>query len=62
MICSSFCFSLFVYLAGVVRESGAIKKCFDEFYEDFIISDELRKVRSHSVLPCEITKNMSMCF
>jgi len=27
-----------------VRESGNIRKCFDEFYEDFVISDELRKV------------------
>ncbi|KAJ7311613.1 hypothetical protein OS493_039893, partial [Desmophyllum pertusum] len=30
---------------GIVRESGNIKKCFDEFYEDFVISDELRKVK-----------------
>ena len=29
---------------GIVRESGNIKKCFDEFFEDFVISDELRKV------------------
>lgn len=29
---------------GIVRESGNIRKCFDEFYEDFVISDELRKV------------------
>ena len=29
-----------------MRESGNIRKCFDEFYEDFVISDELRKVRT----------------
>lgn len=29
---------------SVVRDSGALHKCFDEFYEDFTISDELRKV------------------
>ncbi|PIK44303.1 hypothetical protein BSL78_18841 [Apostichopus japonicus] len=28
----------------VVRESGHIVKCFDDFYEDFTISDELRKM------------------
>ena len=28
----------------VVRESGSIKKCFDEVCGDFIISDELRKL------------------
>ena len=27
-----------------VRESGSIKKCFDEVCGDFIISDELRKL------------------
>ncbi|XP_033638005.1 cilia- and flagella-associated protein 300-like isoform X1 [Asterias rubens] len=29
---------------GIVRENGSIVKCLDEFYEDFQISDELRKV------------------
>ncbi len=29
---------------GIVRDSGSIVKCLDEFYEDFQISDELRKV------------------
>ena len=29
---------------NVVRESGHISKCFDEFCGDFQISDELRKV------------------
>ena len=28
----------------VVRESGNIRKCFDEVCGDFIISDELRKL------------------
>ena len=36
---------------GIVRESGNIKKCFDEFYEDFVISDELRKVRTNNAYP-----------
>lgn len=31
-------------ISQVVRESGSIRKCFDEVYEDFIISDELRKL------------------
>jgi len=34
-------------LKGIVRESGNIRKCFDEFYEDFVISDELRKVSTN---------------
>ena len=29
---------------NVVRESGAIQKCFDEYYQDMVVSDELRKV------------------
>lgn len=29
---------------GVVRESGHIVKCFDEMVDDFLISDELKKV------------------
>ncbi|KAJ8031158.1 hypothetical protein HOLleu_27800 [Holothuria leucospilota] len=29
---------------GIVRDSGHIVKCFDDFYEDFTISDELRKM------------------
>ena len=32
-----------------MRESGNIRKCFDEFYEDFVISDELRKVRTTGI-------------
>jgi len=39
-------------LAGVVRESGNIVKCFDEVCGDFVISDELRKVMAiHSWAP-----------
>ncbi len=30
--------------SDIVRETGAIRKCFDEYYENIIISDELRKV------------------
>lgn len=29
---------------GIVRESGTIVKCFDEMCDDFLVSDELRKV------------------
>ena len=29
--------------ANIVRESGAIKKCLDEYYESIVVSDELRK-------------------
>lgn len=35
-----------LYDNNVVRESGHIVKCFDDFYEDFIVSDELRKAGS----------------
>ena len=28
----------------IVRENGHIKKCFDDYYDDFVISDELRKM------------------
>uniref|UniRef100_A0A8D0LAU0 Cilia- and flagella-associated protein 300 n=1 Tax=Sphenodon punctatus TaxID=8508 RepID=A0A8D0LAU0_SPHPU len=33
-----------LYCEGVVRESGYIVKCYDDYYDDFLISDELRKV------------------
>ncbi|XP_078401010.1 cilia- and flagella-associated protein 300 isoform X1 [Cetorhinus maximus] len=33
-----------LYTEGIVRETGHITKCLDEFYEDFIISDQLRQV------------------
>lgn len=32
------------YERQIVRESGSIKKCLDEYYEDILVSDELRKV------------------
>ena len=34
-----------LWKCGVVRESGQIVKCYDEVHGDFVISDELRKVR-----------------
>lgn len=33
-----------LYTEGVVRENGVIVKCYDEYYDDIPISDELRKV------------------
>ena len=27
----------------IVRENGSIRKCFDEYYDNVLISDELRK-------------------
>lgn len=33
-----------LYSEGVVRETGDIVKCYDDCYEDILISDELRKV------------------
>lgn len=43
--CSVLSMAFFDRLYGtIVRDSGALRKCFDEFYEDFTISDELRKV------------------
>ena len=35
----------FVLVIEVVRKSGSICKCYDDFCEDIQISDELRKVR-----------------
>lgn len=29
---------------GIVREGGSIKKCLDEYFEDIVVSDELRKL------------------
>ena len=34
-----------IFDSGIAREHGLISKCFDEFYEDYVISDELRKVK-----------------
>ncbi|KAL4220127.1 hypothetical protein ACF0H5_020538 [Mactra antiquata] len=43
--CSVLSMTFFDRLYGpVVRDSGYLIKCFDEFYEDFTISDELRKM------------------
>uniref|UniRef100_UPI00398E5F6D cilia- and flagella-associated protein 300-like isoform X2 n=1 Tax=Pristiophorus japonicus TaxID=55135 RepID=UPI00398E5F6D len=33
-----------LYTEEIVRETGHITKCLDEFYEDFTISDKLRQV------------------
>ena len=35
---------MYLIAIGLVRESGVIFKCFDEYVEGFTISDELRKV------------------
>lgn len=35
-----------LYEKKICRENGGIKKCLDEYYEDILISDELRKVMS----------------
>ncbi|XP_013418162.1 uncharacterized protein C11orf70 homolog [Lingula anatina] len=29
---------------GIIRESGQIMKCFDDYYDDITVSDELRKM------------------
>ena len=33
-----------ILFLGLVRESGAICKCYDEQIGDFLVSDQLRKV------------------
>ena len=33
-----------LFESGIVREQGHISKCFDEYFDDYTISDELRKV------------------
>ncbi|NXX50765.1 CF300 protein, partial [Tricholaema leucomelas] len=33
-----------LYSEGVVRETGYIVKCYDDYYDDILIADELRKV------------------
>nr|XP_014352185.1 PREDICTED: uncharacterized protein C11orf70 homolog isoform X2 [Latimeria chalumnae] len=45
LTCSQISMSFFdcLYSKGIVRETGHITKCLDEFYEDIPISDELRK-------------------
>ncbi|XP_052784658.1 cilia- and flagella-associated protein 300-like [Mya arenaria] len=43
--CSVLSMTFFDRLYGpIVRDSGHLIKCFDEFFEDFTISDELRKM------------------
>ena len=45
MVCSELSMAFFDRLFGsVARENGKIEKCFDEYYDDMVISDELRKV------------------
>ncbi|XP_013811431.1 cilia- and flagella-associated protein 300 isoform X2 [Apteryx mantelli] len=43
--CTQISMSFFdrLYTEGVVRETGHIVKCYDEYYGDMLISDELRK-------------------
>ncbi|XP_072119557.1 cilia- and flagella-associated protein 300 isoform X1 [Mobula birostris] len=33
-----------LYSNGIVRETGHINKCLDEFYGDFVVADQLRQV------------------
>ncbi|XP_068871035.1 cilia- and flagella-associated protein 300 isoform X3 [Aphelocoma coerulescens] len=44
--CTQISMSFFdrLYSEGVVRETGTIVKCYDDYYDDILISDELRKV------------------
>lgn len=44
--CSALSMSYFdkLYDDGIVKESGSIVKCFDEYHPDFTVSDELRKM------------------
>ncbi|XP_034971797.2 cilia- and flagella-associated protein 300 [Zootoca vivipara] len=46
ILCKQVSMSFFdrLYCKGVVRESGSIVKCFDEYHDDILIADELRKV------------------
>ena len=46
-----------LYNDHVIRESGAIQKCFDEPYFDMMVSDELRKVYT-----CIFIIHTGMCF
>ncbi|XP_035398366.1 cilia- and flagella-associated protein 300 isoform X3 [Cygnus atratus] len=43
--CTQISMSFFdrLYTEGLVRETGHIVKCYDEYYDDILISDELRK-------------------
>ncbi|XP_030332646.1 cilia- and flagella-associated protein 300 [Strigops habroptila] len=44
--CTEISMSFFdrLYSEGIVRETGDIVKCYDDYYDDILISDELRKV------------------
>lgn len=44
--CTQISMSFFdqLYSEGIVRETGAIAKCYDDYYDDILIADELRKV------------------
>ncbi|XP_069615291.1 cilia- and flagella-associated protein 300 isoform X1 [Ranitomeya imitator] len=44
--CSLLCMSLFdrLHQENIVKEGGYISKCLDEYVDDFVVSDELRKV------------------
>lgn len=44
--CTQISMSFFdrLYSEGVVRETGTIVKCYDDYYDDILISDELKKV------------------
>ncbi|NXV85151.1 CF300 protein, partial [Calonectris borealis] len=44
--CTEISMSFFdrLYCEGIVRETGDIVKCYDDYYDDILISDELRKV------------------
>ncbi|KFQ42067.1 Uncharacterized protein C11orf70, partial [Nestor notabilis] len=44
--CTEISMSFFdrLYSEGIVRENGDIVKCYDDYYGDILISDELRKV------------------
>ncbi|XP_054829127.1 cilia- and flagella-associated protein 300 isoform X2 [Eublepharis macularius] len=46
ILCTKVSMSFFdrLYCEGVVRENGYIVKCFDEYCDDTLIADELRKV------------------
>ncbi|XP_015280002.1 PREDICTED: uncharacterized protein C11orf70 homolog [Gekko japonicus] len=46
ILCTKVSMSFFdrLYCEGVVRENGFIVKCFDEYCDEILIADELRKV------------------
>lgn len=46
VLCTQVSMSFFdrLYSEGVVRENGNIVKCLDEYPDDILIADELRKV------------------